>query len=223
MALLNRNTQGTRMTNSTNSSYEQSESQRIIDLMTELAKDGHKGGIILSADGQKSKNLSVSVAQALKIQAILIEGDIPESGRSKVSDMISVDVTEQAFKDIVNYYDVSMRGEARDEAFLDTRGMPEDELENIAEILHIETEEVAEAIVLIYHYGHNNWDEIKPQKVFDYAVTDEYGEYVLETDDLEEARERADEINEQAEEFGKDGRAALMQKNDEGIGYTLLD
>jgi hypothetical protein len=204
--------------------YMQSQTQKIIDAMTELAKDGYKGGVVLSASGQKSKNLSVSVAQALKIQAILVEGDIPEAGRSKVSDMVSVDVTKTAFYDIANTYDVSMRSDARDEAFLDTRGIPQDELEDIAKILRVGLEEIEECIVLIYHYDHDDWEQINPTKVFDYAVTDQNGEYVLETDDLEEARERSGLINKKTEssELGG-GTSAIMEKNDEGTGYVLFE
>jgi len=200
------------MTKFNGNRFEKDESQHIIDLMEKIESQGFKGGVVLSADGQKTKNLSVTVAQAKKIQDILVAGDTPATDTASSFECLNLVVSKEAFNDLIDNYDVSMRSNKRDEAFLDTRGIPESELKNISEMLGIP--ELGERIMMV------SYDS---QKVCDWAVTDEYGEYVLETDDFKAVKERADEINEQAKEAGLDGRAAIMQKNSEGTGYTLFD
>ena len=54
-----------------NNSYEHDEIQRVIDSMESIAPEGFKGGIIMSADGQKTKNLSIDVEQAKLIRDVV--------------------------------------------------------------------------------------------------------------------------------------------------------
>jgi len=206
-----------------NNQYEQSETQRIIDLMQRIESDGFKGGIVMSADGQKSKNLSISVAQAIKIQAILVEGDIPLRQEAAftltlVSELSSGMMLDLGRDEHVDPHDKNVR--LRD-AYVTVEAVTRTNTGIIVAFADFENVRLPEdhqvkVVALV--------PEKAGDKVYAYAVSDESGETVLETDDIEAARECVDDINDELSEDDRiTARAALMERNSDGTGYTRLD
>tara|TARA_R110001583_G_scaffold174017_4_gene328249 strand:+ start:3016 stop:3639 length:624 start_codon:yes stop_codon:yes gene_type:complete len=202
--------------------YEYSETQRVIEEMVRIAPGGFRGGVIMSADGQKTKNLSISVEQAQLIQSVLVNVGT-DSGRTKSCPSVSIEVTVGAFDTLKASYDVFIRCNAEDEVVLDTRSIPDSELENIGSILKVEIAEIEECFVVVYHAGIISWGDIIPKYTCDWAVSDHNGIYILETDDKQEALDRIKEENKALSSQDEEGSCALMIKDPDGEGYTLCD
>jgi hypothetical protein len=204
-----------------NNSYEHDEIQRVIDSMESIAPEGFKGGIIMSADGQKTKNLSIDVEQAKLIRDVVSGAPTVLTGRAKACPSVSVVVTTGAFDEIKSNYDVSSRVNVTDEVTIDTRSIPESELANMARIMKVDAEEIEECYVVVYHECQDDWSEVIDNYVFEWAVSDQDGHYVLETDDKQEALDYLKEKNEEMSSQDDEGSCALMMKDPDGEGYTL--
>lgn len=204
----------------TESIYKQSETQPIINEMIAIAKEGYQGGIVMSANGKKTKNLSIDVDQAKLIQCVLVEIE-SESGRTKSCPSVSIEVTFGAFEALELSYDVLTRVNVTDELILDTRSIPDSELENIASILKVDAEEIEECYVVVYHRCKDSWSDVIPNYTYDWAVSDQNGNYTLETDYKQEALEHIKEKNGEMKSQGEKGSCALMMKDPCGEGYTL--
>jgi len=83
-----------------------------------------------------------------------------DSGRAIKLALISVDVPVSVFDLVVSGYNVFKGRDFADEIYLDTRGMIEDEILILAELLRVDAQDITEVVVLIYHYDHDDWDRI---------------------------------------------------------------